>query len=74
MPTHSRVRPGHILAQRWFSDAGLGAHADSYCRYLTERGYRQVTVESYFRSVAHFVHWMRGQIERQILPKCLPAS
>ncbi|MCX5545848.1 tyrosine-type recombinase/integrase [Paraburkholderia sp. CNPSo 3076] len=61
MPTHSRVRPGHILAQRWFSDAGLGAHADSYCRYLTERGYRQVTVESYFRSVAHFVHWISGQ-------------
>lgn len=61
MQTHSRVRPGHILAQRWFSKAGLGVHADSYCRYLTERGYRQVTVESYFRSVAHFVHWISGQ-------------
>ncbi|MFX1764851.1 site-specific integrase [Paraburkholderia sp. A1RI-2L] len=39
----------------------MGAHADSYCRYLTERGYRPVTVESYFRSVAHFLHWISGQ-------------
>lgn len=61
MPTHSRLRPGHILAKRWFVKAGLGVYVDSYRRYLIERGYRQVTVESYFRSVAHFVHWTSGQ-------------
>lgn len=61
MAKYSRLRPGHILAQRWFAEAGFGAHADSYCRYLTERGYGQGTVESYFRSVAHFVHWISRQ-------------
>ena len=57
MPKYSRVRPGHILAERWFAKAGLEALSDVYRRYLVERGYATQTVESYFRSVAHFVHW-----------------
>jgi site-specific recombinase XerD len=61
MQTHARLKPGHVLAQRWFATAGLEPHADSYCRYLTKRGYGQRTVESYFRSVAHFVHWISRQ-------------
>ncbi len=61
MPKHSRLRPGHILAERWFAKAGLEAPADLFHRYLAERGYAAETVESYFRSVAHFVHWASQQ-------------
>ena len=57
MPKYSRLKPGHILAQRWFAKVGLDAHADAYIRYLTDRGYAPRTAECYFRSVAHFVHW-----------------
>ncbi|REE18333.1 hypothetical protein B0G71_1338 [Paraburkholderia sp. BL27I4N3] len=57
MPKCSRLRSGHILARRWFAEAGLEAHADAYIRYLTEHGYAVPTVECYFRCVAHFLHW-----------------
>ncbi len=57
MPKYSRVRPGHILAERWFAKAGLEELSGVYRRYLVERGYATQTVEGYFRSVAHFVHW-----------------
>lgn len=61
MPKYSRIKPGHVLGERWFAEAALGAHADSYVHYLTERGYAQETVECYFRSVAHFVRWISQQ-------------
>ena len=61
MPKYSRLRPGHILAERWFAKAGLEALSDSYRRHLVERGYATQTVESYFRSAAHFVHWASQQ-------------
>ena len=61
MPIHSRLKPGHILAEQWFIKAALEAHADAYVQYLTERGYARETVECYFRSVAHFVHWASQQ-------------
>ena len=58
MPMSSRLKPGHILAQRWFARAEVEVEADRYVRYLAERGYARDTVERYFRSVAHFVHWV----------------
>lgn len=61
MPKYSRLKPGHILAQRWFAKADLEADAGAYVRYLAERGYARETVECYFRSVAHFAHWMSQQ-------------
>lgn len=61
MPEYSRIKPGHILGERWFAEAALGVHADAYVHYLTERGYAPETVECYFRSVAHFVHWISQQ-------------
>jgi site-specific recombinase XerD len=61
MSTYSRLKPGHILAQRWFARAALEAHANAYVQYLTERGYARETVERYFRSVAHFVRWISQQ-------------
>jgi integrase/recombinase XerD len=57
MPTYSRVKPGHLLGEQWFSKAGLDEQADAYVAYLIERGYARETVERYYRSVAHFVHW-----------------
>ncbi|WP_349606106.1 site-specific integrase [Cupriavidus sp. DF5525] len=68
MPTYSRIKPGHLLSERWFAKAALGAHADAYVHYLTERGYARETVECYFRSVAHFVHWnsLRGVVLREM--------
>lgn len=41
----------------WFSDTELGANADAYVRYLSERGYAPLTVNVYLESVAHFAHW-----------------
>jgi len=61
MPTYSRIKPGHLLGERWFAKAALGTHADAYIHYLTERGYARETVECYFMSVAHFVHWISQQ-------------
>lgn len=58
MPKYSRIKPGHLLGQQWFEEATLRTHADAYVQYLTERGYARETVECYFRSVAHFVHWI----------------
>jgi len=57
MPTYSRIKPGHLLSEQWFAMAAMETHADAYVLYLTERGYARETVECYFRSVAHFVHW-----------------
>ena len=58
MSMYSRIKPGQILGEQWFSKAALAAHADAYVDYLTERGYAVETVERYFRCVAHFVHWL----------------
>lgn len=57
MSTYSRVKSGHLLGEQWFSKAGLDEQADAYVAYLIERGYARETVERYYRSVAHFVHW-----------------
>jgi integrase/recombinase XerD len=61
MSTYSRLKPGHILAQRWFARTALEAHLDAYVQYLTERGYAWETLERYFRRVAHFVRWVSRQ-------------
>ncbi|OUL73404.1 hypothetical protein CA603_43770 [Paraburkholderia hospita] len=61
MLTHSRPRPGHILAQRWLVQYGMEAHAASYRRYLTKRGYSHNTIERYYRGLAHFAHWISEQ-------------
>jgi integrase/recombinase XerD len=58
MSMYSRIKPGQILGEQWFSKAALAAQADAYVDYLTERGYAVETVERYFRCVAHFVHWL----------------
>ena len=39
MSMYSRIKPGQILGEQWFSKAALAAHADAYVDYLTERGY-----------------------------------
>ena len=49
------------LAREWLAESDLGAYADSYIQYLTERGYAPRTTASYLRSVAHFSHWFARQ-------------
>jgi integrase/recombinase XerD len=61
MLTHSRLRTGHILAQRWFAQSGMETHAASYRQYLTKRGYSQNTIERYYRGLAHFAYWISEQ-------------
>jgi site-specific recombinase XerD len=61
MSMPARLKPGHILAQRWFDRAEVEVQSNAYVRYLAERGYARDTVERYFRSVAHFVHWVSQQ-------------
>lgn len=53
--------PAKRVAREWFSASVFNASADTYFRYLTERGYAAHTVEGYFRSAAHFAHWFEGQ-------------
>ena len=57
MVAFTRFRPAETLCTKWFAQSPLRHTADSYIRYLTERGYAAQTVELYFRSAAHFVHW-----------------
>lgn len=54
----TRVRSAQRRSGDWFAAASLGATADAYIRYLTERGYAAESIKGYFRSVAHFVHWL----------------
>src|ERR1022692_4768047 len=58
MVRHTRFRSGHRRSEEWFAAASLGATAASYVQYLTERGYAAESIKGYFRSVAHFVHWL----------------
>ncbi|KNH04477.1 Mobile element protein [Candidatus Burkholderia brachyanthoides] len=58
MSKYSRIKPGHLLGLQWFDEVALRTHADAYVQYLTERGYVRETVECYFRSVTHFIHWI----------------
>ena len=57
MVAFTRFRPAETLCSKWFAQSPLRLTADSYVRYLTERGYAAPTVDFYFRSVAHFVYW-----------------
>jgi site-specific recombinase XerD len=61
MPKSTRARPGWNRSQAWFATATLGASADAYIRYLTELGYAEGTINSYFGCVAHFLHWLSRQ-------------
>jgi integrase/recombinase XerD len=61
MPKFTRARPGWNRSQEWFSAASFGTSADAFIRYLTERGYAEGTINSYFGSVGHFVHWLSRQ-------------
>lgn len=61
MPKSTRARPGWNRSQAWFATATLDASADAFIRYLTERGYAEGTINSYFGSVAHFLHWLSRQ-------------
>jgi integrase/recombinase XerD len=58
MVQRTRVRSGQRRSEEWFAAASLGSSADAYVRYLTERGYAAESIKGYFRSVAHFVHWL----------------
>ena len=58
MLKYLRINPGHLLGQQWFDEASLSPYADAYVHYLTGQGYARETVECYFRSVAHFLHWI----------------
>ncbi len=49
------------VTSEWFADSPLGASSDAYVQYLAERGYAAETVRGYFRSVAHFAHWLAQQ-------------
>jgi site-specific recombinase XerD len=42
----------------WFAAAALAPQCKAYVQYLAERGYDVRSIKSYFRSVAHFVHWL----------------
>lgn len=46
-------------AQAWLTDSALNAHAQSYSRYLIERGYSLSSVKAYLCGVAHFAHWLK---------------
>ncbi|MBP0639669.1 site-specific integrase [Cupriavidus sp. AcVe19-6a] len=58
MPKYSRITSGQIRSEEWFAETSLGAYADAFARYLTDRGYAEASVSRYFRSVAHFAHWL----------------
>jgi len=58
MVRHTRFRSGQQRSEEWFAAASLGATAAAYVQYLTERGYAPESIKGYFRSVAHFVHWL----------------
>ncbi len=68
MVQRTRVRSGQRRSEEWFSAASLGSSAGVYVRYLTERGYAAESIKGYFRSVAHFAHWLtqRGFRARDI--------
>ena len=44
------------VASERFAKSVLGASADTYVQYLTERGYAARTIKMYFRSIVHFAH------------------
>lgn len=49
------------VASERFAKSVLGASADTYVQYLTERGYAARTIKMYFRSIVHFAHWLGEQ-------------
>jgi integrase/recombinase XerD len=57
MVTRTRFRSAQRRSEDWFATASLGDTADAFLQYLTERGYAAESIQGYFRSVAHFVHW-----------------
>jgi site-specific recombinase XerD len=68
MVHHTRFRPGQRRSEEWLAAASLSSSADAYVQYLTERGYAAESIKGYFRSVAHFAHWLtqRGFRARDI--------
>lgn len=53
-------RPGQPSSE-WFADKSLRANAETYSRYLTERGYAAGTIKSYVVRAAQFAQWLGRQ-------------
>ena len=48
----------HPLAKAWLLDGPLAAHLDAYTALLERGNYAAHTMQTNFRALAHFAHWM----------------
>ena len=72
MPKPTRYPSAARCIEGWFAAAGLAVQCKAYVEYLTERGYGTRSIKSYFRSVAHFVHWLtRHQVRASQINEAL---
>ncbi len=48
----------HPLAKAWLLDGPLATHLDAYTALLERGNYAASTMQTSFRALAHFAHWM----------------